>query len=246
MPSFLLQQYAYRIQRRPPTTHGSSLLDQYSQPGPPGLTVLRSLPGWRTFQEVGIISPYLLISRNGNTESIRHRERTDLRLLNQAIACDVTSSEHAITIDELSTIYRSSGLSKGLPSIRLIGDSFGSLGPGSRVLLGQNSDRKVEFGLLKSVLSHCDHSHEFCRARRSQKRKYLGIRLVDVVDCCIIHTTTASKYFALSYVWRGGSDDIYEASEHCGILLIGTNIVVAAANKYDSDSITSLEGMGGE
>lgn len=198
MPSFLLQQYAYKIQPRPLISPDSSRLEQYASSGASGFTIQRCLPGWTAFQEVGVISPY---GRKSDVERLGEFERIEVRLINQSFDADVNASGQMATKDELFAIYRSSGLLKGLPWIRLVGDSFRNLGSNARVLLGQNSDRKLDFNQLRSLLMHCDERHEVCQARRLQKRQHLYIRLLDVTQNCVVHKTTASRYFALSYVW---------------------------------------------
>ncbi|KAJ4305540.1 hypothetical protein N0V90_001071 [Kalmusia sp. IMI 367209] len=61
----------------------------------------------------------------------------------------------------------------------------------------------VDYALVNYWLRRCSEYHEHCHVTRSQGRKDIRIRLIDVVDQCVVHGTLANRYFALSYVWGG-------------------------------------------
>lgn len=61
----------------------------------------------------------------------------------------------------------------------------------------------IDYGLVNYWLRRCNEYHEHCHVTRSQGRKDIAIRLIDVVDQCVVHGTLANRYFALSYVWGG-------------------------------------------
>lgn len=62
---------------------------------------------------------------------------------------------------------------------------------------------EIDYELVKYWLRQCNEYHEHCHIDRSQGQKNLKIRLIDVVDQCVVHGTLANRYFALSYVWGG-------------------------------------------
>lgn len=61
----------------------------------------------------------------------------------------------------------------------------------------------IDCALVNYWLRRCNEYHQHCHITRSQGRKDIAIRLIDVVDQCIVHGTLANRYFALSYVWGG-------------------------------------------
>jgi hypothetical protein len=61
----------------------------------------------------------------------------------------------------------------------------------------------IDCALVNYWLRRCNEYHQHCHVTRSQGRKDIAIRLIDVVDQCIVNGTLANRYFALSYVWGG-------------------------------------------
>ena len=61
----------------------------------------------------------------------------------------------------------------------------------------------IDYALVNYWLRRCNEYHEECHVMQSQGRKDIRIRLIDVVDQCIVHGSLANRYFALSYVWGG-------------------------------------------
>lgn len=61
----------------------------------------------------------------------------------------------------------------------------------------------IDYALVNYWLRRCNEYHEHCHVSRSQGRKDVDIRLIDVVDQCLVHGTLANRYLALSYVWGG-------------------------------------------
>ncbi|KAF2111059.1 heterokaryon incompatibility protein-domain-containing protein [Lophiotrema nucula] len=61
----------------------------------------------------------------------------------------------------------------------------------------------VNYKLIKHWLRRCNEEHEHCHVSRAQGQKNLKIRLIDVIDQCVVHGTLANRFFALSYVWGG-------------------------------------------
>ena len=62
----------------------------------------------------------------------------------------------------------------------------------------------IDFRVPKSWLDHCKKVHgTACNQRDLALRHFnpMEIVLVDVIEACIATKTTASRYFALSYVW---------------------------------------------
>lgn len=61
----------------------------------------------------------------------------------------------------------------------------------------------IDYALVSYWLRRCNEYHEGCHVMQSQGRRDIRIRLIDVVDQCIVHGSVANRYFALSYVWGG-------------------------------------------
>lgn len=64
---------------------------------------------------------------------------------------------------------------------------------------------RVDFDLLKSWLDECVSNHGInCSGNHYRGERYeqdVPLILIDVVDNCLVASTTAEKYFTLSYVW---------------------------------------------
>ena len=65
--------------------------------------------------------------------------------------------------------------------------------------------QQVDLIQLKRWLNNCDHNHgSVCNSYRGSGPRYSAdiiVIVIDVVDKCLVQTTSASKYFTLSYVW---------------------------------------------
>lgn len=73
-------------------------------------------------------------------------------------------------------------------------------------------NQRVDLIQLKQWLNNCDHNHRsVCNGYRGSGPRYtidIPLTVIDVVDNCLVHTTSAAKYFTLSYVW--GSVEMFK------------------------------------
>ena len=65
--------------------------------------------------------------------------------------------------------------------------------------------QQVDLIQLERWLNNCDHNHgSVCNSYRGSGPRYSAdiiMIVIDVVDNCLVQTTSTSKYFTLSYVW---------------------------------------------
>jgi hypothetical protein len=62
----------------------------------------------------------------------------------------------------------------------------------------------IDYSLVKYWLHRCDECHKTCHMSRAYERRGMNIRLIDVLDQCIVPGTLDCCYLALSYVWGWG------------------------------------------
>jgi hypothetical protein len=69
-----------------------------------------------------------------------------------------------------------------------------------------NIPEVIDFRIPTAWLARCEKVHGAQCDQRNLPKRYsnpIDIILVDVIDKCLVMKTTASRYFALSYVWGG-------------------------------------------
>ncbi|OCK74775.1 HET-domain-containing protein [Lepidopterella palustris CBS 459.81] len=127
--------------------------------------------------------------------------------------------------------------------------SYGLREVGSLRILGDANDtghQVVPISRLKKLISNCDHNHgEQCNgpALGGTLSKQIPMLQIDVVDECLIETTTAVRYFALSYVW-GAVDMSKTLKANLGGRLMKGGLRVNALPKVIQDAIVFTKAFG--
>jgi hypothetical protein len=124
--------------------------------------------------------------QNAGTIEMIKEEVLKTKNLFSALGSDEIIKEEKQDADEQSIVWASSKLSRR----RRLNSSW-------------IQTTEVDYSLAKYWLRRCNEYHEHCHISRAHGRRDMDIRLIDVVDQCIVPGTLAHRYLALSYVWGG-------------------------------------------
>lgn len=147
---------------------------------------IKPLLTWALDQPLSVLQGYLYSMKYDKDEAIMVKTKQPLSDVWQEAGSIEMMKRNRENTDEQSLVWASSNLSRR----KLLNSSW-----------VQTTD--IDYPLVRYWLRRCNEYHEHCHINRSHGRKDMEIRLIDVVDECVVPGTLAHRYFALSYVWGG-------------------------------------------